>query len=405
MLRINASDTGRVDAVSASGDVHLREMAGDFRVGTIGGASVVNVTLESDRDMISAGAGSYVQGQRVELLSDDGAIGAAGDPLTVRTAYSSNTLDWPSYGLFATARDSINLRNEKDVANAAKYSGNLLLISAESLTGDVRIETSGSVIDNNPIASTDVRSQAELAALWDDLRLRGDKADDKADEAVASYKQGKEVNYALYWKMRSSQSDGGVTYSADYRLTAAERTALATSGMTAAEIDTFEANRRTQYQQLHADVGGLTTGYVAGYTYTVSTAEDTQIRSGSKWTDAQLQLVGAGLLKNITDTVTTIKAPNAKGRNVTLIAGENIGSYNPLVTIDLSDLDALDTAAKAALAAAERGRQYFRRQPLCNHRSKPRPVNVAVGTGALNASTGTGYVLIGSEQDIRGSIR
>ena len=34
-------------------------MAGDFRVGTIGGASVVNVTLESDRDMISAGAGSY----------------------------------------------------------------------------------------------------------------------------------------------------------------------------------------------------------------------------------------------------------------------------------------------------------------------------------------------------------
>lgn len=90
----------------------------------------------------------------------------AGDPLTVRTAYSSNTLDWPSYGLKATARDSINLRNEKDVANAAKYSGNLLLISAESLTGDVRIETSGSVIDNNPIASTDVRSQAELAALF-----------------------------------------------------------------------------------------------------------------------------------------------------------------------------------------------------------------------------------------------
>ena len=402
VLRINASDTGRVDAVSASGDVHLREMAGDFRVGTIGGASVVNVTLESDRDMISAGAGSYVQGQRVELLSDDGSIGAAGDPLTVRTAYSSNTLDWPSYGLKATARDSINLRNEKDVANAAKYSGNLLLISAESLTGDVRIETSGSVIDNNPIASTDMRSQAELAALWDDLRLRGDKADDKADEAVASYKQGKEVNYALYWKMRSSQSDGGVTYSADYRLTTAERTALATSGMTAAEIDAFEANRRTQYQQLHADVGGLTTGYVAGYTYTVSTAEDTQIRSGSKWTDAQLQLsVGAGLLKNITDTVTTIKAPNAKGRNVTLIAGENIGSYNPPVTIDLSDLDALDTAAKAALAAAERGDAIVSADNRFVTIVQPRPVNVAVGTGALNASAGTGYVLIGSEQDLR----
>lgn len=76
VLRINASDTGRVDAVSASGDVHLREMAGDFGVGTIGGASVANVTLESDRDMISAGAGYVRTRSCVELLSDDGAIGA-----------------------------------------------------------------------------------------------------------------------------------------------------------------------------------------------------------------------------------------------------------------------------------------------------------------------------------------
>ena len=38
--------------------------------------------------------------------------------------------------------------------------------------------------------------------------------------------------------------------------------------------------------------------------------------------------VGAGLLKGVTDTVTVIKEPNAKGRNVTLIAGQGIGSFN-----------------------------------------------------------------------------
>lgn len=403
-LRVNAGDSGRVDAATQSGDIYVREMLGDFRVGNIGGANVTNVVLQSDRNMVNAGAGSWVQGQRVELLSDDGGIGADGSPLAVRSAYTSNTLDWPYYGLKATARDSINLRNEKDVANAAKYSGNLLLISAESLTGDVRIETAGSVIDNNPIAKTDVRSQTELAALWDELRLRNTatdrKADKKADESVAAYKQGKEVNYALYWRMRNSQSDGGAAYNANYQMTAAERSALATSGMTSDEINTFEVNRRSQYQQLHADVGSLTANYQDGYLYTVSSAEDKQIRSGSVWTDAQLQLsIGAGLLKNLTDTVTTIKAPNAKGRNVTLIAGENIGSYNAPVVIDLSNLDALSTEDKAALAAAERGDANMVGKFVTI--VQPRPVNVAVGSGALNASAAAGYALIGSEQDLR----
>lgn len=106
----------------------------DFRIGTIGGANVANVVLEASRQTsVNAGAGSYVQGQRVELLSTAGGIGAVGDPLRVRTAYSSSILDWPSYGLKAKARDSITIRNEQDVANAATYSGNLLLISAESL--------------------------------------------------------------------------------------------------------------------------------------------------------------------------------------------------------------------------------------------------------------------------------
>ncbi len=403
-VQVDTADAGRLNATTAAGDVRVKEMLGDLRTGIVGGANVATVALEADRSIVNADAGSYVQGKRVELVSNNGSIGAAGDALTVRTAYTTDTTQWPSHGLQATARDDINIRNEADAGNAA-YSGNLLLISAESKAGDVRIETAGSVIDNNPFATTDTRLEAELAALWDDLRLRGAPSVEKANEAVAAFKAGKNVNYALYWKMRGSQADGGAAYSPDYRLTAAERSALAASGMTSAQIDQFEQNRRAQYQQLHAEVGGLTAGYVAGFDYAVSATEEAQIRKGATWSDAQLALsVGAGLLKNITDTVTTIKQPNAKGRSVTLIANDNIGSYDAPQVIDLTaGLAALTTAQKAALAAAERGDATLDDpiNPTKITIVQPRPVNVAVGAGALRATAATGYALIGSEQDLR----
>ena len=50
-----------------------------------------------------------------------------------------------------SARESINVSNVAE-ADQAAYSGNLLLISAESLAGDVKIRTSGGLIDNNPFA-------------------------------------------------------------------------------------------------------------------------------------------------------------------------------------------------------------------------------------------------------------
>ena len=405
-VQVNTGDAGRLDATSASGDIRVRETLGDLRIGTVGGVNVANVAISADRNLVNADAASFVQGRRIEMESVNGGIGdTAGDPLTVRTAYSADPTLWPALGLKATARDGINIRNEADTASPAAYSGNLLLISAESKAGDVRIETAGTVLDNNPFATTDTRTEGELAALWDDLRLRGPGSVVKGNEAVEAYENGKSANYALYWKMRQSQAGGGASYQPDYRLTAAERNALAQSGMSDGQIGQFEANRRTQYQQLHAEVGGLTDSFVSGYRYVASATESEQIKRGATWSDTQLVLsVGAGLLKNITDTVTTIKQPNAKGRNVTLLAGSGIGSYDAPETIDLTaGLDALTTAQKAALAAAERGDASLDDpdNPTRIFIKRPRPVNVEVGTGVLNASAASGHALIGTEQDLR----
>ncbi|MCA1971679.1 MAG: hypothetical protein LDL44_02485 [Caenispirillum sp.] len=406
LLQVNVKDGGTLNATSASGDIHVRQMLGDLRIGSIGGAGVANVHLEAERNLLAKDESSFVQGRRVELVSDNGGIGEANSPLVVRTGYSTNQGEWPNYGLKAHARESINIKNTDDPASPFEYSGNLLLIAAESTGGDVRIETTGSVIDNNPHATTDTRTQEELAALWDSLRLRGALAQEKANEAVAAYQRGKETRYRLYWQMRQRQPDGGAAYDPGhaFAFTAAERAALLASGMSEAEIAALAASRTAQYHQLNAEVGSLTASYVADYRYTVSAEEEAAIRKGASWSDAQLALsVGAGLLKNVTDTVTTIKEPNARGRNVTLLAGTDIGSYDESQIIDLSaglNVDDLTPAQKAALAAAERGDASLDENGIITI-AQPRPVNVSVGNGALKADAAWGYALIGSEENLR----
>lgn len=412
-MLVKVKEGGLLNATSASGDVRVKQVLGNLRVGTVGGTGVANVMLEADRSILNGNAGAYVQGRRVELVSLNGGVGelsgSVDNPLTVRTGYSTNQADWPNNGLIVSARDSINVSNVAQDGQAA-YNGNLLLIAADSLVGDVKIRTSGGLIDNNPFATTDQRTQDELVALWDSLSLRGDAAIEKADQAVAAFERGKKNNYELYWQLRRQQSDGGAAYNPAYQYQVAENErAVLRAGRPAGETDaafdafvsTFAANRTAQYRQLHAEVGTLTTAYQSGFSYTASADETAQLRRGSSWSDQQLALsVGAGLLKNITDTVTTIKEPNARGRSVTLIAGTSIGSYDAPETIDLSQgFSALTPAQKAALAAAERGDAVLAGNQILI--TRPRPVNVLVGAGALFASAGTGDVLIGSEQDLR----
>ena len=415
-IQTNISDSGRLNATSSAGEVHIKEMVGNLNVGTIGGAGVSNVVLEADKNIVDAAAGSYVQGRRVELLSNNGGIGLTGAPLTVRTGYTTNMSQWSNNGLLATARDSINIRNLADAANPAIYNGNLLLISAESKTGDVRIETSGAVIDNNPFETIDTRTETELANLWDELRLRGAPSVEKANEAVAAFESGKNNNYRQYWQLRKGQADQGAVYDPGYvyAVSAGERSALEAAGLTPLQIDEFAQSRTDQYHSLHAEVGGLTATFDSGFAYDASvatgTGEETQIRTGATWTDAQLALsVGAGLLKNITDTVTSVKEPNVKGNNIELVAGTSIGSMNPNVDITLPTgatpaeiaafLATLTADQKAALAAAERGDATVTGNVISIIR--PRAVNVETGTGALTASAAAGDAFIGSEKDLR----
>jgi filamentous hemagglutinin family protein len=404
-LLLNVNSGGKLDAISSSGELHLTQVVGDLQVGSIGGAGVSKVILEAERSLLGGDANSNVQAQRVELLARNGGIGELSNSVDtqfkISTGYTSDQSQWSDKGLIATARESINIINTEDVSNASAYSGDLLLISAESQAGDVHIETTGKTIDNNPFATTDTRTQTELANLWDSMALRGTLAEDKANFAVQSYAKGQESNYQQYWQLRSLQADGGVTYDATfkYQISQPQTDAMIASGMTRNQVVEFADSRTVQYHQLNEQVGAFTAVFDDGYSFDIASIES-NIREGSSWTDAQLQLsVGSGLLKNITDTVTTIKTPNVKGNNISLIAGTDIGSFDDVLTINLAvPLTDLTIEQKAALAAAERGDVTVNGSVLSIMQA--RPVNVTTGAGALTADA-NGLMLLGSEKDLR----
>src|SRR5690606_36374261 len=135
--------------------------------------------------------------------------------------------------------------------------GNLLLVAAESTAGDVRIETTGAAIDNNPFSTSDTRTVAELNDLWDSLRLRGTLAEEKADDAVKSFENGVTQQYQTYWITRQRQADSSA-YDAGYNfsVTDIERSQLSANGMDAGAISAFEAGKTAEYHQLHTRLYG-----------------------------------------------------------------------------------------------------------------------------------------------------
>ncbi|HRO37696.1 DUF4097 family beta strand repeat-containing protein [Thauera sp.] len=424
-LRIRQLEGGVVDADTASGSIHLDQVVGNLNVGRIGSAGVDRVTLETAGDLLAKDADTLVQARRIDLIAENGRIGTleadgSGTPLRIRSGDSAS-LDpdvLARHGLSAHARGDIHLSNEADPAAAGTYTGDLLLIEVESSAGDVRIRTSGNAIDNNPYATVDTRTEDQLAALWDELRLRVKAdpdpndgvavgADAKAQEAVEAFANGRSNNYRLYWQIRGRQADGGAAYDPGYEyiLTATERRVLADSGMSDAEITAFAANRSAQYHALHAEVGSYTTAFDDNFRYAATDAERAAITRGSSWTEAQLLLsVGAGLIKKVTDTVTTIQEPNVVGRKVTLIADGDIGAYGPDLVIDTTaGVDTLSKAERAALAAAERGDAQVDDpdNPRIVTLRQPQAVNLAVAPEGALSVRATGHVLIGSEQDLR----
>ncbi|RZL64885.1 MAG: leukotoxin LktA family filamentous adhesin [Variovorax sp.] len=356
---------GQLDAVATNGNVNVTQTIGDLRLGNVraGGSTLDGngrVTLVSDGSIVAASAASLVQGDRIDLTSQNGGIGGIASPLKLNVGYSDDLSKRALYGVRAAAQDDIGIETAAWSGNTA---GHMLVDTVVSTGGDVLLKTPGRIIDNNPIESIDTRTWAELLAFWDASGLRAGTAENNANkaQAIRSYEQGLTQEYKLYWQIRSTQTDPA-SYQPDFRYTAsaAERQFLTVAGQTpqqtADAISAFETERTASYHALNTRVGGISASYDSGFKYKASGPESDAILAKSSWTDRELGIsISAGLLKDVTNTNPVVKSANVSGRTVTLQAGQAIGETQAAVVVptNINPADLTDEM-KVALASAER---------------------------------------------------
>jgi filamentous hemagglutinin family protein len=367
---------GTLNAAVLNGNLALRQANGDLVIGTVlaGGdanAGLGQVLLAADGNLLMGGPLSSVTGNRIELVSDNGAIGTLADPIRLNAGFTDVLTQRSGYGVKASARGDIFLDSQ---AWAGNTEGDLLVSSIVSATGDVQVRTPGRIIDNNPFERVDQRSYNELLTLWKELALlENTQANaDKQAAALAAFETGATQDYRTYWNIRNQQADPA-TYDPNTQVTLSARQEqilrddLAQQGKSNAQIDAivadYNADKTAEYHTLHQKLYGapaydnlIPTSYQEGFAYDASQAEQDSILKGSSWSEHELGIaLSPGLLKETTDTNPVLKDPNIAGTTVTLLADKGIGETGLAHDIDLTlNPGLISDADKVALAAAER---------------------------------------------------
>lgn len=364
------TDAKNVSGSAKAGSFYLKSSAADVSVGDIEAAKTVSLTSEGS---LTQKADAMVQGSRVELTAETGAItgkGASGD-FRIQTKQGSGE----GYGLKASADENISITNT---------GGDLYLDSVTSRHGDVTLTTDGSFIDNNFGDVTDESAKAKLLAWANAAVLEGSKATIQKQKSLLIAKV--EGKYNEFQSLKAHMDADG-----KYTLDDVTRRQLEADGQ---DVKIYIDKQQARYKALLAEgVDSWTKDGVEAYLKSIDDAQDPAIygtaslKAESLTGDTYLTkeekadiLVGSaksaqdllvtfspgGIKEGITDTQATLKeTPHVSGKNVKLTAlggktGEKasgIGHKENGQKIDLSasNLNNLTAQELLALAAAERG--------------------------------------------------
>lgn len=363
------TDAKDVTGSAKEGSFYLKSSAADVSVGNVEAEKTVSLTSEGS---LTQKADAMVQGSRVELTAETGAItgkGASGD-FRIQTKQGSGE----GYGLKASADENISITNT---------GGDLYLDSVTSRHGDVTLTTDGSFIDNNFGDVTDESAKAKLLAWAEAAVLEGSKATIQKQKSLLIAKV--EGKYNEFQSLKAHIAADG-----KYTLDDVTRQQLEAGGQ---DVKVYIDKQQARYEALLAEgVGSWSREDVAGYTDTINSSqeniygnaaltkdgltgnkfltkeerEDILVGSAKSAQDLLVTFSPGGIKEGITDTQATLKeTPHVSGKNVTLTAlggktGENasgIGHKENGQQIDLSaeNLNKLTAQELLALAAAERG--------------------------------------------------
>lgn len=364
------TDAKDVSGRATAGSFYLKSSAADVSVGNVEAANTVSLTSEGS---LTQKADAMVQGSRVELTAETGAItgkSASGD-FRIQTKQGSGE----DFGLKASADENISITNT---------GGDLYLDSVTSRNGDVTLTTDGSFIDNNFGDVTDESAKAKLLAWANAAVLEGSKATIQKQKSLLIAKV--EGKYNEFQSLKAHMDADG-----KYTLDDVTRRQLEADGQ---DVKIYIDKQQARYKALLAEgVDSWTKDGVEAYLKSIDDAQDPAIygtaslKAESLTGDTYLTkeekadiLVGSaksaqdllvtfspgGIKEGITDTQATLKeTPHVSGKNVKLTAlggktGEKasgIGHKENGQKIDLSasNLNNLTAQELLALAAAERG--------------------------------------------------
>ena|GEM_PF-3763275 len=372
-------EAGDTLSVTSGQDIYLESARGDLIFSHLETGSG-SVGLIADGSLIGDGD-SVITGKSVRLEARRGTIGFGEAGVRVDTdAEGGGTLT-----VIAGAGD----------VNVEEVSGDLR-IERIVTPGDVELTVSGNVLDANKEEVADTATIQQLRALWTDLGLTGDAAEQKKADEIAAYESSQEQAYQDYWGLRNATDDPG-TYNPDYAyvVSTAERQALTDAGLDEAGIQEHADSRTQAYHDGHALFGD--DPYDPAFSYTAGADEIADITEGYKWTEAELTtLIPSFAMKDTPDTTVVIEGANIQARHVTINATGQIGSEKDAIELDLTGPSAFTDEVKTALAAAEQDDIVREGDRMIIERKE----DVDIDAGESISLSASGHIFLGSETDI-----
>ena len=305
-------DTVNLNAVSSNGDVDVTVnaaygKAGNVVIDNLFAGTAANpaddVSLTAYGNITQSGKVTSVSGNRIDLVSANGAIGTDSQAIIVHGGQEIvDATDSLSASVNAQAKGDINLTQD---------SGDMRIGRVYSDSGNVTITVnSGDLIDALPAGETVDRGDTdELIQKWIDLGLVEGTGDysKKVEQDIADYEKGVKTEFALYQQMKEYY-----------------------------ENNSAEAENDNAYQKFVSIYGSYDSAedYLAGSEAQTHIAELSD--SGKTYWDKDK------LLYAISDTITNpgsgstdnvVKDPNIKGNNITInVNGGSAGLNSEKVT-------------------------------------------------------------------------
>lgn len=346
--------------------------ASDFNA-SVAASGNVDITAAGT---LSGGAGSYVYGNNINLVSLEGSIGSSVAPLTVEAVGTANGAGGLIGGVVnASATGSIGLNAD----------GNLVVGQILSGAGNVYVTASGGIFDARAETPADTLSQAQMQTVWTSLKTleeptttSGQAAFTKAVDqtSISSFESLAQANFAAYQRLINpaigtvqgttlSLTKEGVTLFTPIAAAAGMTPAAYAQSQYASLTGFFSSHFGSQWASVLAPVAQGTSSWASFWASNTnpSTATDstlaTQLTNMTKnagWTADELTYeLDNQALAGGTGTLVGSASPNVSGHNVTLIAhGSDIGTTATPVTVSVSQIidGTLSSTQAAALALA-----------------------------------------------------